>query len=74
MDNIAIDVFKKGDIVVWRTNPEVKREIVKARKGSYLWKYPDLPDGENNIFDSRNSNDPKLTYWKKYNLDLTNAQ
>ena len=51
--------FKKGDIVI--SEQKVEREIVKVCKGHYLWKYPKLAYG---VYDSRDSNDPLLDWWK----------
>jgi len=49
--------FKKGDIIFSGT---VEREIVKAYKTFYKWKYLD----NETVFDSRNSNDPTFYWWK----------
>jgi len=59
--------FQKGDIIESKSKDGevVYREIIKTRKNSYLWRYPDLPDHIKctieNIFDTRNSNDPLLS-------------
>lgn len=51
-------MFKAGDIII---NKEVERRIVECLiDGTYLWEYPDLPEGEQNLFWSGNSNDPYL--------------
>ena len=51
--------YKKGDII---TSPqEVDRIIVKVKKNSYLWKYLGL---QHEPFDSIDSNDPLLEWWK----------
>ncbi len=51
--------FKEGDIII---SENVEREIVKAFKKSYIWKYPDI----NTVFNSLNSNDPlfEMGGWK----------
>lgn len=51
--------FSKGDIII--SERGIEREIVKVCKDYYLWKYPDLAYG---VYDSRNSNDPTLYWWK----------
>jgi len=50
--------FKKGDIIISQQNVEI--EIVKVYKTFYKWKY--LDSGE--IFDTINSNDPLLKWWR----------
>jgi len=64
--------FKKGDIIymICRDWHIIYREIIESKKNYYLWRYPDLPKGNKseNIFDSRNSSDPKLECgWKLSN-------
>lgn len=62
--------LNKGDVVI---NPDngVERRIVKVFRNqhgsSYLWEYPDLPRGEKNLFDSKNSNDPAF-FWGNWKL------
>lgn len=51
--------FKKGDIII--NQQGVIREIVKSCKDYYLWRYPDLAYG---VYNSKNSNDPLLYWWK----------
>lgn len=58
--------FKKGDIIIYDNH--VFRQILKVKEKSYLWKYPEYgdftPNGNENIFDSRNSNDPELIHFR----------
>lgn len=58
--------FKEGDIIVCERFPDVKYRILKAYKKYYLWEYPydDMPEGTENVFDSRNGGDPEFENWK----------
>lgn len=58
-------MYKKGDIIVctMKCNIGVVRRILQSMNdGTYLWEYPDLPEGDDNVFWSGNSSDPKLEY------------
>lgn len=56
--------FKNGDIIELSCMDSsiIYREIIYCNKNYYIWRYPDLLESNKseNIFDSRNSNDPKL--------------
>lgn len=49
--------MKKGDTIIKGT---VERIIYKVYKHYFLWYYPEYPE---QIFDSRNSNDPTGVWW-----------
>jgi hypothetical protein len=62
MEN-KLEKLKVGDII--QNQQGVKKEIVKILSKSYLWRYPEIPKGENNLFNSINSNDPLFEWWVK---------
>jgi hypothetical protein len=63
--------YKNGDVLQMKRNPEVRRVVLKARKSSCLWFYPDSPpltddDLISKVYDSRNSNDSCMVLgWDK---------
>lgn len=51
--------FKENDLI---EHQGIIKQIVKAYKNYYLWKYPEIDE----VFDSRNSNDFEFYWWKNY--------
>jgi hypothetical protein len=61
--------WKVGDILAYRHDPNLQREIVDVRPTGYGWKYPEYgnvtPAGGENYWWSENSTDPSLCEWNK---------
>lgn len=53
-----------GDVIIWKENPSVIRQIVDVRPTGYGWHYEDDP--EKKYFLSEDSTDPFFQYgWIK---------
>lgn len=63
--------FKAGDVIIHPFFKDAIIQIVKVYKKYYVWKYKNTPDGINNIFKSKDSNDPLFEMgWRNINPSI----